>query len=274
MRKDTTLVLYHANCMDGFAAAFAANKKFGALAKYMPVTYGNPPIDATGRDVVMVDFSYPPSELAELAERARSVVVIDHHEAAIRQLLAAPEALRSYHGSELVLNPEKSGCVLAWEYFFPTEPLPILFEYIQDQDLWKWRLPDSRAVFAGLSLEPLDFLVWVKLTEVDPIAYLADRGRAILDYQAILINEAVSRATMCDIGGYSVPCVNSTVLPNEVAEALYTYHPFAAVWHDTEEHRKFSLRSHPETGADVDKIARWYGGGGHPHAAGFRVPKV
>jgi hypothetical protein len=45
---------------------------------------------------------------------------------------------------------------------------------------------------------------------------------------------------------------------------------FGATYYDTAEHRCFSLRSLPD-GADVAAIAEQYGGGGHRHAAGFRV---
>lgn len=46
--------------------------------------------------------------------------------------------------------------------------------------------------------------------------------------------------------------------------------PFAACYWDTPTHRIFSLRS-SDTGMDVSTIAKQYGGGGHVHAAGFRV---
>lgn len=270
LMNEQTVVLYHAGCVDGFAAAFAACKKYGSLADYIPVSYGSPAIDGRGQDIIMVDFSYPPSELAALAERANSVVVIDHHAAAIQGLQAA----RGADNLTLILDTSRSGCVLAWESFFPDVPVPGLFLYVQDQDLWQWKLPNSRAVFAGISVEPFEFPAWANLLADTDIATLADRGEVILKYQDMLVKAAIEHATMGYIGGYYVPCVNSTVLPNEVAEAIYTNHPFAAVWYDAEEGRKFSLRSHPETGIDVNTVARMFGGGGHPHAAGFRVPKV
>lgn len=47
---------------------------------------------------------------------------------------------------------------------------------------------------------------------------------------------------------------------------------FGACYWDTPTHRIFSLRSCPE-GMDVSEIAKGYGGGGHKHAAGFKVPR-
>jgi nanoRNase/pAp phosphatase (c-di-AMP/oligoRNAs hydrolase) len=48
-------------------------------------------------------------------------------------------------------------------------------------------------------------------------------------------------------------------------------YPFAGCYWDTPEGRVFSLRSRDD-GADVGEIAKLYGGGGHKHASGFRVP--
>jgi len=45
---------------------------------------------------------------------------------------------------------------------------------------------------------------------------------------------------------------------------------FAAYYYDTENGRVFGMRS-IEGGRDVSEVAKLYGGGGHKHAAGFRV---
>lgn len=47
--------------------------------------------------------------------------------------------------------------------------------------------------------------------------------------------------------------------------------PFAAIYVDLPDGRKFSLRSSPN-GVDVSKIAVQFGGGGHARAASFKVP--
>ena len=57
------LCIYHGNCADGFTAAWAVHGKFGDQLDYHPGIYGQEPPDVTGRDVVMVDFSYKHSVL-------------------------------------------------------------------------------------------------------------------------------------------------------------------------------------------------------------------
>lgn len=46
----------------------------------------------------------------------------------------------------------------------------------------------------------------------------------------------------------------------------------AATYYDDSDGRRWSLRSTPE-GADVAQIAEAFGGGGHKHAAGFRMTR-
>jgi nanoRNase/pAp phosphatase (c-di-AMP/oligoRNAs hydrolase) len=48
--------------------------------------------------------------------------------------------------------------------------------------------------------------------------------------------------------------------------------PFAASYFDSEHSRMFSLRSRPG-GLNVSLIAERYNGGGHEHAAGFKVDR-
>ena len=52
-----TLCIYHANCADGFGAAWIVRKALGpAAVTFHAATYHREPPDARGRDVIMVDF--------------------------------------------------------------------------------------------------------------------------------------------------------------------------------------------------------------------------
>ncbi len=52
------ICIYHANCMDGFGAAWTVFQKFGHDCEFLPAQYGDEIPDVTGKDVYMVDFSY------------------------------------------------------------------------------------------------------------------------------------------------------------------------------------------------------------------------
>ena len=52
------VVIYHANCNDGFGAAYGAWKLLGNRAEYFACKHGDAPPDVKGKRVVILDFSF------------------------------------------------------------------------------------------------------------------------------------------------------------------------------------------------------------------------
>lgn len=252
-----TLILYHAECADGFGAAWAIWRRY-PKAEYRPVKHGEaPPANLAGHHIVMVDFSYNRTMLEAMAKDAASLVVLDHH-------ITAEQALADLPYAYFDLN--KSGAVLGWEWAHD-EPAPWLLRYIQDKDLWQWALPNSREISAALASYPFDFELWTRFEQRE----LEREGRAILRYENELVTKLASHATLVEFEGATVPSVQSSVLTSQIGERLSAEHPFCVIWHDRNNRRYFSMRSR-EDGTDVGAIAASFGGGGHTHAAGFSVP--
>lgn len=255
------VVLYHGHCADGFGAAWAAWQKLGDDADYLPVRHGNPPPELPdGAVVYILDFSYRRNVIEDLHHRLEKLVVIDHHRTAEKDLEGLDYAL---------FDNEKSGAVLAWEYFFPDRSVPELLRYVMDRDLWLDALPRSREVFAALNAYPMDFQVWSDLD----VAELAEEGEPILRYQQQQVALLCDQARMETLAGYEVPVVNAAVLGSEVGEELlkrYPDSPFVAIYFDRNDGiRQWSLRSREDF--DVSQIAREYQNGGHRQAAGFET---
>lgn len=251
------LVLYHAECTDGFGAAWALWKKFPS-AEFVPVKHGvPPPTGLAGRRIVIVDFSYPRAVLESINAEAKSLLVLDHHITAKQALSGLPFAC---------FDLKKSGAVMAWEWAHRT-PAPWLLQYIQDKDLWQWALPASREINAALASYPFDFQVWDGLRQ----DVLESEGRAILRYENELVAKIAAEAVLVRFHGATVPAVQSAVLTSQIGERLAKGRRFCIIWHDRDGRRYYSLRSSAE-GIDVSTIATRYGGGGHTHAAGFSVP--
>ena len=259
------IVLYHRNCADGWGAAMAAKKHSKwADAEYIAVQYGEEPPDVTGKDVLIVDFSYRRHAMEEMKAKASSLFVIDHHKTAQTEL----------EGLEYcIFNMGRSGAAMTWEYLHGR--VPQLIRFVEDRDLWKWSLHRSKEVSAALASYPMDFETWDALIEDEScIVSLAAEGQAILRYQ----NREVSRAIgawkrspqHADIGGYHVPTMNCTSLISEICGELSDGYPFAATYMDVDGKRVFSLRTR-QNGFDCGAVARQYGGGGHPGAAGYTV---
>lgn len=272
------LILYHGNCYDGFGAAWAAWKKFGDQAEYRPAFYGmEPPDDWCGRDCYVLDFSFP-AEIIRSRQLDQSYLlgvtdfrVIDHHKTAQADLADL---------GCCIFDMNKSGAVLAWEFFHPELSVPKLLLYIQDRDLWKFELPYSRAVAQWMRSWPFDFYRWTVISEEmivrDSFLRIVDEGSAMLRFQDRMVSEMCDNAMFMDVGGYTVPVANATVFFSEVGEELckrYPDAPFAAYYVDRKDgKRQWGLRS--RGGFDVSEVAKRYGGGGHPAAAGFVTEKT
>ena len=252
-------VLYHKDCEDGFGAAWVAWKALGDAARYLAINHGEPQPDLpAGATVTMVDFAFPRDATLELARRMARLTVLDHHITASKNLA----------GLEYVkIDLEKSGAMLAWEHWFPGQPAPALIEYIQDKDLWRFQLPQSREVTAALQSYPKDFKVWDALS----VAELIREGVAILRAKEQLMDRHLANTARREVGGYLVPTVNAVVFQSEIGDRLSTLYPdapFVACYFDLADgNRKWSLRSRGEF--NVAELAERLGGGGHKNAAGF-----
>lgn len=267
---DRPLVIYHGGCPDGFAAAYALTSHFrqsvGLSCDLVPGVHGQPPPDVTGRHVYIADFSYRRPVLKEMCRRAASVLVIDHHISAEKDL----KGLELEHDNlRVIFDMQKSGAVLAWELFHETPP-PQLLLHIQDRDLWRFELEGTNDIYAALMSRPLDLSLWDRLCDgPGSLEPLLNEGRAINRYRRRMIELHKEKAVTATIAGYQVPVVNcyEDIMSDLVGE-LAEGHPFAAGYQDQGDLRKWSLRSRAG-GLDVSRIASAYGGGGHRNAAGF-----
>lgn len=263
------LVIYHGNCADGFAAAWVCRRKFGDAAEYVPGVYQTPPPDVTGRRVYLVDFSYKRDVVAEMIKTAERVILIDHHKTAIEDLHELP-------GLEQYTDLERSGATLTWDYLFPNEPRPLLLGHIEDRDLWKFKLPGTREIQANVFSYEYKFEQWDKLFSAGQaeLLQMTVAGAAIerKHHKDIAELVAVCRRRM-HIAGQEVWCASLPyTLTSDAGHLMAKAEPFAACYWDTADGRIFSLRSQDD-GVDVSEIAKQYGGGGHMHAAGFKVPR-
>lgn len=285
------MCIYHANCMDGFTAAWVVARAFPDV-ELIAATYGDEPPDDRrigGRHVLIVDFSYGAEILNGMGSRAKTIVVLDHHktaEAELRQFECGamvnvgdriPDGDVSAH-----FDMGKSGARLAWEYVHgaDAQPPPIV-SYVEDRDLWRWQLPESRAINAALGAYTNDLEQWDLLNASLELAVrnpegslLTFEGRAILLQRDKDVDACIDAAwRWMVIAGQRVPVANAPhFLASDVANRLAEGAAFSATYFDNSAgERVFSLRSQTG-GADVSAIAKRYGGGGHQHAAGFKMP--
>ena len=297
------LVIYHTNCADGFGAAFAAWLSLGAEAEYKPCAYGDKdfthPYDifaaVSGRDVYILDFSFPRNIMDLFFTGANRVVWLDHHKTAFETMYPGHDYLA--HGvidqdspnKYVELNNWKSGAMLAWEYFHPGTEVPMLIQHIDDYDRWVFAIEGTKAFNKALwSCAPWSFEQWEAnfLPFDDSVEYHApynnfiEQGEAILRAHDQNVQSVVKGAArLCclekpngsSIDGLSANC--PAHLTSDVGHALATqFGTFGLCWCLSKEGMvaKCSLRSNGDY--DVSAIAKVFGGGGHRNAGGFEVP--
>lgn len=261
------LCIYHHGCTDGFAAAWAVRKHYGdGQVDFHPGIYGEAPPDVTGRVVILVDFSYKRPVLLQMCAQAACVLILDHHKTAEADLVDLPD------NAVARFDMTRSGAMLAWDYFFPGNLPPVLFDHIQDRDLWQFKLRGTREITAALYSYPMEFPVWDDMME--RLLTLHSEGAAILrKHDADVDALATGCRRIAYFRGVQAPVANAPYMyASDVAGKLADGHAFAATYYDDTDGRRWSLRSTPE-GADVSQIAEAFGGGGHKHAAGFRMTR-
>ncbi|KAF6144558.1 hypothetical protein GIB67_006050 [Kingdonia uniflora] len=267
MKKLSSAVLYHYPCPDGAFAALAAHLYFSATSLpvlYFPNTVYNPikaedlPLDDIN-DLYLLDFSGPSGFIQKISPRVGRVIILDHHKTALEmfreQSLFDDNVVK-------VIDIKRSGATIAYDYFKnkfieqgigrefvpqdKVEKVNKLFNYVEDGDLWRWNLPDSKAFSSGMKDLNIGFNVksnpalFEQAVDADSIAEL----RSELGQQ--LANKS-RNLTLRGIGAvvYKVPELENDRL------------------------LKISLRSIDTE--DTTPISQEFGGGGHRNASSFML---
>jgi len=263
-----TIVLYHGNCPDGFAAAWACWMALGDDAEYVPCSYGDAPPEVADADVYIVDFSFKRAVMRELAASARTITVLDHHVTAQEDLAGLQDEL---HNVTVWFDMERSGATLAWRYFHGASPC-WLVDYAEDRDLWFHKLPGTKEINAYLSAAPRSFDAYSRAFEAGPEA-VRGWGEGCLTWIRYYVDSVKKLARRSRFLGHDdIPVVNAPyTATSEVVGELAEDALFAVGWHVRSDGMTvYSLRSRGDF--NVAKLAESMGGGGHVKAAGFQSP--
>lgn len=285
-------IIYHNACPDGFTAAYIAKKKYPE-AQLVPRDHGLPvPYEElVDKDILVVDFSFRKKEENRIVcAAAKSFRILDHHKTAQAELDGEPYA---------VFDMNRSGAGLAWDYLFGKDsslsqveqlyPYPNFVHeqsyyimarpwwvnYVEDRDLWRFRLPHSKEINAYIMTFPHTIEGWDKMA-LTSIENAIEAGKAILLQIDHYVREAVKQAqySTWEIADntYSAAVLNVPYLScSEVGATLAKAVDVSVTWFERHDGIvQFSLRSAGDI--DVSKIAVIFGGGGHKNAAGFQIP--
>ena len=275
MEKDTVL-FYHANCPDGFGSAYAFWKKFGDTITYHPLEHEKrDELDLEeykGKRVFMADIALERKPILALNDVAGELVVIDHHQSALEDIGDLDFC---------IFDMQRSGAVMSWDYLF-SSPAPRLLKYIQDRDIWNWKLDNTDEALLYVDSFDKTFKEWNYLEKefMDDESFndIVGKGEVIRQYRDSLIKRLVGQSHFLNVKGYNVPAINLPFFRSEILAMLADdgVSPFAVGYNFDGTGYNFSLRSSGKSnGIDVSKIAAQFpGGGGHKQAAGFSIKSM
>ncbi|KAK9048738.1 hypothetical protein SSX86_032296 [Deinandra increscens subsp. villosa] len=309
MALKQTAVLYHYPCPDGAFAALAAHIYFSASSLpplffpntvYSPIKVEELPVDQIS-DAYLLDFVGPHGFIQQLSSKVDRVIILDHHKTALKMLEDG-----DFEGENVtkVIDMGRSGATIAYDFFkekilaldnlkgiHKFECCRKLFEYIEDADLWRWRLHNSKAFSSGLKDLNIEFnatlnpSLFQQLLSLD-VDHVINQGMSSLSQKQSLINEVLDQSYEIALdNGSSGNClaVNAdsvsdlrSELGHQLAEKSRNHNlrGIGAVVYRVPELNddqilKVSLRSIENE--DTTAISQKHGGGGHRNASSFML---
>lgn len=311
-------VLYHYPCPDGAFAALAAHLYFSCCsipALFFPNTVYSPlrTEDLLLNDidhVYLLDFVGPSGFVDQLSSKVNKVVVLDHHKTAFESL-GTGNSVNGTGNVIKVIDMERSGATIAYDYFKERllardgsklgdncgwvaaefERVRRLFEYIEDADLWRWHLPNSKAFTSGLKDMNIEFdprlnpALFQQLLSLDPESII-NRGIQSLAQKQKLIDDVLDQSYQIALGGgafghcLAVNADSVIELRSELGHQLANksqnmkLRGIGAVVYkvpelENDQLLKVSLRSIESE--DTTQISQEFGGGGHRNASSFML---
>lgn len=299
-RTVDTIIAYHADCIDGFTAAWVtynALTKKGSKCKLVPMYYNEESYlklvstiseELTSDDVwevYVVDFSLPVDMLEYLSNmfKETKVFILDHHKTAFENYGRRDEVNTlntTIHEADIILNNNLSGAGLCWDYFNSPDEPPVLVQFVQDYDLWRYEFGQkTRWANKYFCKQEQTILEWDGL-DFDCTHNLYSRvfkiGQILQEKHDTAVAITADKScpiSMCGEQGLAVACARE--FTSDVGHILAKKSGTFGAMYTVDINRNevvWSLRSNGEF--DVSAMAKKHGGGGHMNAAGFTMSLI
>lgn len=272
---------YHRVDLDGICSGAIVKSKYPHI-ELIGLNYGDNYEDKvfsrnfTNKTIFFVDVTLQPRSLMlELEKAGNRIIIIDHHIVSINDIKEMgwkPEG---------ILDTNKAGCELTWQYLYPDKPLPIGVKYLGRYDVWDHSDPHTELFQYGMRY-------------IDPDVEAPDWGTIFSEHSELYVAEAISiggtirhwntikNKRIADISarevifeGLSAIVINgsdgsplfNSVYNKEKHDIMLNYiQKSDGTW-------SYGLYSDkPEV--NCGEIAKKYGGGGHFSASGFNLKEL
>ena len=265
---------FHNDDLDGWSSsAIVSVKHKNDEIEFYGYNYENGIKLVKGYDIVyMVDCSTTSENMKFLIENNKKFIWIDHHAKKIwdtYKLLGSDiEGIRD-------TGNNNSACVLTWKYLYPKKPVPTILKYIEDVDLWKWKMKQTDEITTSLDLDCkkdremlkkfLDEKVWNSVINI-----IIENGKKYVNMRTQQIKEIMENVIVVNWIGYRTAVINTPIHKSHTGDAILRKNieiDIVLIWSFGKNTVNCSLRSRD---INVSEIADKYGGGGHRLASGFR----
>lgn len=262
-----------------------------------------------GELVFILDLSFTVNNIEEAFEaifkKTHNVTWIDHHASSID----AKKLIKDKYHIEGIINKSYCGAYLTHFYFNSTsyddnienllkeheKKIPEFIKMVDLWDSWKSVNDEVRAFMArfkqlegGLNIEDDAWKTWLsnEIKKVRPSVYgkfatesnivvnnMIQKGYPLVGFENSQFEAIMQNAFDRNIDGVILRCVNSSIGNSLLfGKDFYKYDAVVKFYYNPRENVFVcSVYSHKDSSFDCQKMAESYSGGGHQHAAGFKL---
>jgi oligoribonuclease NrnB/cAMP/cGMP phosphodiesterase (DHH superfamily) len=269
--------------MDGLASAYVATKYFDKIEQdyiCLPIQYGEDIYEvlssciSTSNYLYFLDFSTDRNILLDLSKMYKTITILDHHKTAQENL----KDIDTIENITCVFDMNRSGAMITYDYFFPIrnkehESLRYVISYVQDRDLWNWKLPYSKEISEFLNFKTdgtiNSFRNIVEDFDVDNAIMI---GSTLLNVKTKAVNKKVKNFRCINIDGIEIVALNATENISEIGNTLCINESKVSMMYFITEDLSvvLSFRS-LDILPDASVLAKKFGGGGHRNACGATI---
>jgi oligoribonuclease NrnB/cAMP/cGMP phosphodiesterase (DHH superfamily) len=284
--RHTKHINYHKD-NDGYAAGAIAYKYFTEYGEWVtmnPYTYGDF-LDTSkwheGDDVYFLDVTYDPlKEMIKFPEKyGINLYVIDHHKSVV-------ESDVINYIKDGIITSAKSGCELAWDYFYPNEQIPIPISLLGRYDRWdrsdeiEWNegIEPFQLGFSLKQAKPQDD-IWFTM-DLAEITSTIEEGRTIKLYTTVQ-NAKTMRRFMQEVEFEGIPGIicNATEFSSNLFNSVWDpdKYKFMMVYNkDPKEYKLSCYTTHSQDVVDMHEVckAAHLKFGGHLQAFGMSADQI